>query len=93
MPGFSQFFIKLRDRKFRNFMMEFCNSLVTFVKLHVYVSFFSKIDEWKPVFFFQPFNCQDFHYFWTLDFIGGQSITQRSMGREAPRYPPQYPGS
>ena len=25
-------------------------------------------------------------------FIRGQSVTQRSMGREAPRYPPQYPG-
>ena len=25
-------------------------------------------------------------------FIRGQSVTQRNMGREAPRYPPQYPG-
>ena len=24
--------------------------------------------------------------------IRGQSVTQRSMGREAPRYPQQYPG-
>ena len=32
----------------------------------------------------------DFHRFWT--FIKGQSVTQRSMGREAPRYPHQYPG-
>ena len=27
--------------------------------------------------------------FW---FIRGQSVTQRSMGGEAPRYPPHYPG-
>ena len=25
-------------------------------------------------------------------FIRGQSVSQRSMGREAPRYPTQYPG-
>ena len=29
--------------------------------------------------------------FWIL-FIRGQSVTQWSMGREVPRYPPQYPG-
>ena len=27
-----------------------------------------------------------------LEFIRGQSVTRRSMGREAPRYQPQYPG-
>ena len=28
-----------------------------------------------------------------LLFIREQSVTQKSMGREAPRYPPQYPRS
>ena len=27
-----------------------------------------------------------------IQFIRGQSVTQRGMGREASRYPPQYPG-
>ena len=36
-------------------------------------------------------DCQDFNPFFSL-FIGGQSITQRSAGRGAPRYPPQNPG-
>ena len=40
---------------------------------------------------FKPYIFQDFHCFWT-QFIRGQSIKQRSMGCEAPRYPPQYPG-
>ena len=37
---------------------------------------------------FKPFKCQDF---W---FIRGHKdvVTQRSMGHQAPRYPPRYPG-
>ena len=42
--------------------------------------------------FFLTLTVGIFTVFWTK-FIGGQSVTQRSMGREAPRYPPQYPGS
>ena len=54
------------------------------------------LDGFETLILFQPFNCQDFHCFWTVWFFGqfirGQSVTQRSMGREAPRYPPQCPG-
>ena len=42
-------------------------------------------------FFLKSFDCQNFHRFWTK-FIREQIVTQRSMGHEAPKYPPQYPG-
>ena len=33
-----------------------------------------------------------FGHLFIIQSIRGQSVTQRSIGREAPRYPPQYPG-
>ena len=41
-------------------------------------------------FAFNPLSARIFTVF--EQFITGQSVTQRRMGREAPRYPPQYPG-
>ena len=41
---------------------------------------------------FNPLSARIFTVFGRWTFIRGQSVTQRSMGREAPRYPPQYPG-
>ena len=40
--------------------------------------------------YFNPLTAMIFTVFGQS--IRGQSVTQRSMGREAPRYPPQYPG-
>ena len=37
---------------------------------------------------FNPLSARNFTVF--KQFIRGQSVTQRSMGHEAPRYPPQY---
>ena len=39
---------------------------------------------------FNPLAAGTFNVFW---FIRGQSVTQRSMGRDPPRYPNQDPGS
>ena len=39
---------------------------------------------------FNPLTARIFTVFG--QFIRGQSVTQRSMGRDAPRYSPQYPG-
>ena len=39
---------------------------------------------------FNPLTARIFTVFG--QFIRGLSVTQRSMGCEAPRYPPQYPG-
>ena len=41
-------------------------------------------------FAFNPLSARIFTVF--EQFITGQSVTQRRMDREAPRYPPQYPG-
>ena len=42
---------------------------------------------------FNPLSARIFTVFGhLLEFIRGQSVTQGSMGRDAPRYPSQYPG-
>ena len=57
-----------------------------------YVTVFSKVFRfiWPPEGLY-PSNVMRFHI--SMGDEQGQSDTQRSMGRGAPRNPPQYPGS
>ena len=50
-----------------------------------------KITSLGMLFGFNPLSARIFTVFG--HFIRGQSVTQRSMGRKAPRYPPQYQGT
>ena len=51
---------------------------------------FSSKNPISPIKDINPLSARIFTVF--VQFIRGQSVTQRSMGCEAPRYPPQYPG-
>ena len=62
---------------------------MTFRSSKLRVLFFDNIEEKKKT-FLNPLTAGIFTVFG--QFIREQSVTQRSMGREAPRYPPQCPG-
>ena len=78
----------------RIFLVDFISFIKMYSNKQLRVSFHTDVSEihkfkvyWKlvlQVYYLKPFKCRVFH----VEVIRGQSITQGSIGRNLPRYPP-----